>query len=76
MQALFKLTPEEAAACFANPIEYIISYAQMILISATFVMDTLANKVMHPRGKTSHNLEVHYDKQLSIFAKSGKTSML
>lgn len=38
----------------------------MILISATFVMDTWANKVMHPRGKTSSNLEVHYDKQLGV----------
>lgn len=66
VQTLFKFTPEEAAACFANPIEYIIPYAQMILISATFVMDTWAKKVMHPRGKTSSNLEVHYDKQLSV----------
>ena len=66
VQALVKFTPEEAAACANNPIEYIIPYAQMILISATFVMDTWANKVMHPRGKTSSNLEVHYDKQLGV----------
>lgn len=66
VQALVQLTSEEAAACVAKPIEYIIPYAQMILISATFVMDTWANKVMHPRGKTSSNLEVHYDKQLGV----------
>lgn len=29
-------------------------------------MDTWANKVMHPRGKTSSNLEVHYDKQVGV----------
>lgn len=66
MRALVRLTPDEAADCAANPIEYIIPYAQMILISATFVMDTWANKVMHPRGKTSSNLEVHYDKQIGV----------
>lgn len=50
----------------ANPIEYIVPYAQMTLTSATFIMDTWAEKVMHPHGKTSSNLEVHYDKQLSV----------
>ena len=38
----------------------------MLLINSTFVMDTWAMKVMHPQGKTSANLEVHYDKQVSM----------
>ena len=63
--ALHRTTPEDVAANVANPIEYVIPYAQMILINATFVMDTWAMKVMHPQGKTSANLEVHYDKQVA-----------
>lgn len=66
VQALVKLGPEETAACVANPIEYIMPYAQIILISASFVMDTWAQKVMHPRVRTSSNMEVHYDKQMSF----------
>ena len=68
VQALFKLTPEEAAACFANHIEYIIPCAQMVLIRATFVMDTETKKGMHPRAKTSFDLEVHDDKQLNVLS--------
>lgn len=66
VQALVKLGPEENAACVANPIEFIIPYAQMVLICASFVMDTWASRVMHPRGRTSSNLEAHYDQQLSF----------
>ena len=58
-----KRGPEDNAACVANPIEYIIPYAQMILISASFFMDTWANNVV---ARTSSNLEKHYDKQLSF----------
>ena len=65
VRALHQMTSQDAAACAASPIEFIMPYAQMILIYATFVMDMWAMKVMHPNGKTSDNLEIHYDKQVA-----------
>lgn len=66
VRALQETTYEDAAAGAINPIEFIMPYAQMILINATFIMDMWAMKVMHPQGKTSANLEVHYDKQVAL----------
>lgn len=66
MEAIKQTKAEDVLANDANPIEYVIPYAQMILINATFVMDQWAMKVMHPVGKTSSNLEIHYDKQVDI----------
>ena len=65
-EAIERTNSQDALANIANPIEYIIPYAQMILINATFVVDMWAMKVMHPQGKTPSNLEVHYDKQVGI----------
>ena len=59
-------TLQNPNAITTNAIECIIPYTQMILINATFVMDMWAAKVMHPQGKTSANLEVHYDKQVAM----------
>ena len=64
--AIHQTSLDNGSANAPNPMEYIISYAQMILINATFVVDTWAMKVMHPQGKTSSNLEVHYDKQVGL----------
>ena len=64
LNALNQLSAEDASANITNPVEYVIPYAQMLLINATFVMDTWEMKVMNPHGKTSANLEVHYDKQV------------
>ena len=64
LNAISQLTAEDTSTNITNPVEYVIPYAQMILINATFVMDTWEMKVMHPHGKTSANLEVHYDKQV------------
>lgn len=66
IEALKRTTAEDTLANLANPIEHIIPYAQMMLIHANFVMDTWAMKVMHSQGKASSNLEVHYDKQVSL----------
>ena len=66
LQTIERIHSEDISACVRNPIELIIPYAQMVLISENFIMDMLAMKVMHPGGKTSANLEVHYDKQIGI----------
>jgi len=66
IDALHDLPIDQALTCGKNPIEFLIPYAQMVLINITFVTDAWARKVMHTHNKTSANLEIHYDKQLSV----------
>ena len=66
IRALKRTLQHPNANADINAVECIIPYTRMILINATFVMDMWAAKVMHPQGKTSANLEVHYDKQVAM----------
>ena len=62
LQHLQQIGIAEAAIYDQNPVEYIIPFAQMSLVNATFLMDLWAQKIEY---NEAINLEVRYDEQTS-----------